>query len=61
VTPPPQVDLGLAADIGTLQRLPKIVGNEGWVREICYTARNVGAEEMRAQGLAQGPLYATKA
>ena len=25
-----EVDIGLAADIGTLQRLPKIVGNHRW-------------------------------
>jgi enoyl-CoA hydratase/carnithine racemase len=55
-----EVDIGLAADIGTLQRLPSIVGNEGWVREICYTARKVGAEEMQQQGFSQGPVYGTK-
>ncbi|XP_009992061.1 PREDICTED: delta(3,5)-Delta(2,4)-dienoyl-CoA isomerase, mitochondrial, partial [Chaetura pelagica] len=25
-----EVDIGLAADVGTLQRLPKIVGNQRW-------------------------------
>jgi enoyl-CoA hydratase/carnithine racemase len=55
-----EVDMGLAADIGTLQRLPKIVGNEGWVREICYTARNVGSEEMQHQGFSQQPVYESK-
>ena len=32
-----EVALGLAADVGTLQRLPKIVGNQSVVRELCLT------------------------
>jgi delta(3,5)-delta(2,4)-dienoyl-CoA isomerase len=32
-----EVQLGLAADVGTLQRLPKITGNDSRVRELCYT------------------------
>ncbi|KAL2788535.1 ClpP/crotonase-like domain-containing protein [Aspergillus keveii] len=40
-----EVDIGLAADIGTLTRLPKIVGNFGWVKEVALTARIFGAEE----------------
>jgi len=40
-----EVDVGLAADVGTLQRLPKIIGNEGVVRELAYTARKFTAEE----------------
>mmetsp|Transcript_91698 Transcript_91698/g.268365 ORF Transcript_91698/g.268365 Transcript_91698/m.268365 type:complete len:285 (-) Transcript_91698:89-943(-) len=40
-----EVDVGLAADVGTLQRLPKIIGNEGAVRELAYTARKFDAEE----------------
>ena len=46
-----EVDVGLAADIGTLQRLPKIVANQSWVREICFTARNFGASEAAKNGL----------
>lgn len=39
-----EVDLGLAADVGVLQRLPRIVG-EGVARELAYTCRTVtGAE-----------------
>jgi delta(3,5)-delta(2,4)-dienoyl-CoA isomerase len=45
-----EVDVGLAADIGTLQRLPKICGNEGMVRELAYTARNFYAEEAQKMG-----------
>lgn len=40
-----EVDIGLAADIGTLSRLPKVVGNYGWVKEVALTAREFGAEE----------------
>lgn len=45
-----EVDAGLAADIGTLQRFPKIVGNDSWVREVCYTAREFDAREALQQG-----------
>lgn len=40
-----EVDIGLAADVGTLSRLPKVVGNFGWVKDVCLTARLFGAEE----------------
>lgn len=40
-----EVDIGLAADIGSLARLPKVVGHGAWVREVCLTAREFGAEE----------------
>ncbi|KAL2846686.1 enoyl-CoA hydratase/isomerase family protein [Aspergillus pseudoustus] len=40
-----EVDIGMAADIGVLSRLPKVVGNFGWVKEIALTARTFGAEE----------------
>ena len=46
-----EVEIGLAADVGTLQRLPKIVGNESLVRELCYTSRKFMAEEAKSFGL----------
>ena len=46
-----EVVLGLAADVGTLQRLPKIVGNESWVREVCLTGRVFDADEALRVGL----------
>jgi Delta3,5-Delta2,4-dienoyl-CoA isomerase len=46
-----EVDVGLCADIGTLQRLPKVCGNGSWVREVCLTARSFGSEEASRQGL----------
>ncbi|KAF9926505.1 putative enoyl CoA hydratase [Linnemannia zychae] len=45
-----EVDIGLAADVGTLQRLPKVVGNIGWVRELCFTGRNFDSKEALEQG-----------
>ncbi|XP_003385723.3 PREDICTED: delta(3,5)-Delta(2,4)-dienoyl-CoA isomerase, mitochondrial-like [Amphimedon queenslandica] len=46
-----EVDIGLAADIGTLQRLPKIVGCESLVRELVFTARKFSSEEAVAMKL----------
>ncbi|XP_014218083.1 delta(3,5)-Delta(2,4)-dienoyl-CoA isomerase, mitochondrial-like, partial [Copidosoma floridanum] len=40
-----EVDLGMAADVGTLQRLPKIIGSQSVVRELAYTARKMAAPE----------------
>ena len=40
-----EVDIGLAADIGTLSRLPKIVSNFSWVKDVCLSARNFDADE----------------
>jgi len=40
-----EVDIGLAADIGTLTRLPKIVGSFSWVKDVALSARVFGAEE----------------
>ncbi len=46
-----EVRLGLAADVGTLQRLPKIVGNQSWVRDVCLSGRNFDASEALQMGL----------
>lgn len=46
-----EVDLGMAADVGTLQRLPKVVGNDSLTRELCYTGRKFPAEEALSFGL----------
>lgn len=34
-----EVDVGLAADVGSLQRLPKVIGNHSLIRELCFTGR----------------------
>ncbi|KAG5899783.1 hypothetical protein JTB14_006118 [Gonioctena quinquepunctata] len=46
-----EVDVGLAADVGTLQRLPKVIGSDSLARELCYTARKMYADEALASGL----------
>ncbi|XP_073965967.1 delta(3,5)-Delta(2,4)-dienoyl-CoA isomerase, mitochondrial [Choristoneura fumiferana] len=51
-----EVDIGLAADVGTLQRLPKVIGNSSVARELCYTARKLEAKEALALGLV-GKVY----
>jgi Delta3,5-Delta2,4-dienoyl-CoA isomerase len=54
-----EVDVGIAADVGTLQRLPKIVGNDSKVRELAYTARVFEAPEALSIGLV-GDIYETR-
>ena len=45
-----EIDMGLVADVGVLQRLPKLVG-EGVTRDMAYTGREVGAKEAGRNGL----------
>lgn len=45
-----EIDLGMVADIGTLQRLPKII-SDGMTRELAYTGRNLTADEALKCGL----------
>lgn len=40
-----EVKIGLAADVGTLQRFPKISGNDSRVRELCLTGEIFSAQE----------------
>lgn len=42
--------MGLAADVGTLQRFPKVVGNESWTRELAYTGRFFKGIEAESKG-----------
>jgi delta(3,5)-delta(2,4)-dienoyl-CoA isomerase len=46
-----EVDIGIAADIGTLSRLPHSVGNHSWVKEIALSARIFGSDEALQHGL----------
>ncbi|KAJ7450196.1 Delta2-dienoyl-CoA-isomerase [Mycena latifolia] len=46
-----EVDVGLAADIGTLAYLPKITGNHSLMRELAYTSRMFSAVEAERLGL----------
>jgi enoyl-CoA hydratase len=45
-----EIDVGMTADVGTLQRLPRLVP-DGVVRELAYTGRNVEADEAQRIGL----------
>ncbi|XP_078517313.1 delta(3,5)-Delta(2,4)-dienoyl-CoA isomerase, mitochondrial-like isoform X1 [Lissotriton helveticus] len=46
-----EVDIGMAADVGTLQRLPRIIGNQSLVNELTFTARKMMSEEAQSSGL----------
>lgn len=55
-----EVDIGLAADIGTLSRLPKCVGSFSWVKDVCLSARWFDAREALAVGFVS-QVHETKA
>ncbi|KAM3829906.1 delta(3,5)-Delta(2,4)-dienoyl-CoA isomerase, mitochondrial [Vipera latastei] len=46
-----EVDVGLAADVGTLQRLPLVIGNRSLVNELAFTSRKLMAPEAESCGL----------
>lgn len=54
-----EIDVGMAADVGTLQRLPRLIG-DGIMRELAYTGRAVYGEEAERIGLVNR-LYADHA
>jgi len=45
-----EIDLGMVADIGTLQRLPKLIPT-GIMNEMAYTGRNMDGQEAQSVGL----------
>lgn len=45
-----EINLGMTADVGTFPRLCHLIP-EGWVRELAYTGRRLGAEKARDIGL----------
>ena len=53
-----EIDLGMVADIGTLQRLPKIIST-GMAAEMAYTGRKVSGPEAQSIGLVNH-CYASK-
>ncbi|KAK3067243.1 hypothetical protein LTR53_015995, partial [Teratosphaeriaceae sp. CCFEE 6253] len=55
-----EVEIGLAADIGTLTRLPKANVPMSWVKEVCLTARDFGADEALRVGFVSA-VYESKA
>lgn len=54
-----EIDLGMVADVGTLQRLPHLIP-QGLVRELAYTGRNLPADEALHCGLVNR-VYETQA
>ncbi|MEP6739839.1 MAG: enoyl-CoA hydratase-related protein [Caldimonas sp.] len=50
-----EISIGMAADLGVLQRLPKIV-SQGVAREMAYTGERLGAERALAVGLVNAVL-----
>ena len=40
----------MAADLGTLQFMPHVLGNQSFYREMLYTGRAFGAEEALKHG-----------
>ncbi|MBL89285.1 MAG: enoyl-CoA hydratase [Actinobacteria bacterium] len=45
-----EINIGMTADVGTLQRLPKLIP-EGVCRELAYTGRRMLADEAKSVGL----------
>ena len=45
-----EIDLGITADVGTLQRLPHLIP-QGIVRELAFTGRNFSGNEAQSLGL----------
>ncbi|KAM9226334.1 delta(3,5)-Delta(2,4)-dienoyl-CoA isomerase, mitochondrial-like [Dugong dugon] len=46
-----KVDMGVASDVGTLQRLPRVIGGQSLVNELAFTARKLMADEALSSGL----------
>lgn len=45
-----EIKLAMVADVGTLQRLPRLIGH-GHVAELAYTGKDIGAERCKQIGL----------
>jgi len=55
-----EVDVGLAADLGTLQRFPKIIGNDSMARELAMSADKFNAKQALEMGFVSR-IYEDKA
>ena len=55
-----EIEVGMTADVGTLQRLPRVMP-DGLARELCYTGRRMRADEAKACGFVNAvyPDHAT--
>jgi len=45
-----EIDIGIVADVGTLQRLPRLI-SDGLMRELAYTGRDFNGQEATTMGL----------
>jgi enoyl-CoA hydratase len=55
-----EINIGMVADVGTLQRLPKLIPL-GVVKELAYTGRRLGAQKAMALGLVNEVFDSTDA
>jgi delta(3,5)-delta(2,4)-dienoyl-CoA isomerase len=53
-----EVDIGICADLGTIQRFGRVVSSDSWARELAYTARYFGGEEAYHRGFVSN-VYST--
>jgi enoyl-CoA hydratase/carnithine racemase len=53
-----EINIGMTADVGTFPRLCKLIP-EGWVRELAYAGRRLGAQKACDIGLVNG-VFATQ-
>lgn len=54
-----EIDIGIAADLGALQRIEKVFGSASLVRDLCFTGRNLLADEAKSSGFVSG-VFKTK-
>lgn len=45
-----EIEIGMCADLGTIQRFQKVVGSDSWFRELAYTGRFFDAQEALKHG-----------
>ena len=45
-----EIDIGMCADLGTIQRFQKVVGSDSFFRELAYTGRFFDSQEALKQG-----------
>lgn len=45
-----EIDIGMCADLGTVQRFQKVCGSDTWFRELAYTGRFFDANEALKHG-----------
>lgn len=46
-----EIDIGLAADVGILQRLPKAIGNDSLLREYIYSCEKIDSKNAKEIGI----------